>query len=144
MKEIQQPYIGRFIDEFYPPHDGMLGRLEAQVREEGLPVARRDVIALLELICQTIKPKQILEIGTCVGFSALCMRAACPPNTRITTVDRYEYMIRRAKENFSAFAADNITLIEGQAGEILPQCRGSYDLIFLDAAKAQYPRLCCR
>ncbi len=140
MKEIQPPYIGRFVDGFYPDHDGKLGVLEKQVRGEGLPVARRDVIALLEFLCQTHKPKQILEIGTCVGFSALSMRAACPPDTRITTVDRYDYMIARAKENFAAFDAANIRLIEGQAGEVLPQLQGPYDLIFLDAAKAQYPR----
>ncbi len=140
MKEIQPPYIGRFVDDFYPDHDGRLGDLEKQVREEGLPVARRDVIALLEFLCQTHKPKQILEIGTCVGFSALCMRAACPADTRITTVDRYDYMITRAKENFAAFDAANVRLIEGQASEVLPQLQGPYDLIFLDAAKAQYPR----
>ena len=140
MKPIQEPLIGQFVDEFYPAHAGQLGALEKQVRAEGLPVARRDVIALLEFLCQTKKPKKILEIGTCVGFSALVMRESCPTDTRITTVDRYDYMITRAKENFAAFAADNITLIEGQAGEVLPQLRESYDLIFLDAAKAQYPR----
>lgn len=140
MKEIQSPYISRFVDAFYAEHDGKLGTLEKQVREEGLPVARRDVIALLEFLCQTHKPKQILEIGTCVGFSALSMRAACPADTCITTVDRYDYMIARAKDNFAAFDAGNIQLIEGQASEVLPTLTGPYDLIFLDAAKAQYPR----
>ncbi len=140
MKEIQEPHIGRFVDGFYADHEGALGELERQVRREGLPVARRDVIALLEFLCKTSRPKRILEIGTCVGFSALVMRSVCPSDTQITTVDRYEYMINRAKENFKAFAAENITLIEGQAAEVLPQLTGSYDLIFLDAAKAQYPR----
>lgn len=140
MKPIQEPLIGRFVDAFYGGHDGRLGELEKQVREEGLPVARRDVIALLEFLCQTHKPKQILEIGTCVGFSALSMRASCPPDTKITTVDRYEYMITRARDNFASFHAKNITLLEGQASEILPSLDGPYDLIFLDAAKAQYPR----
>lgn len=140
MKEIQEPYIGRFVDGFYADHQGQLGELERQVRAEGLPVARRDVIALLEFLCQTFRPKRILEIGTCVGFSALVMRSVCPPDTQITTVDRYAYMIDRAKENFKAFAAENISLIEGQAAEVLPQLAGPYDLIFLDAAKAQYPR----
>ena len=140
MKPIQEPYIGRFVDEFYGGHEGTLGELEAQVRQEGLPVARRDVIALLELLCQLHKPKRILEIGTCVGFSALIMRAACAPDVQITTVDRYAYMIDRAKENFSAFAAENIRLVEGQASEVLPALDGPYDMVFLDAAKAQYPR----
>ena len=140
MKEIQEPYIGRFVDGFYEDHQGQLGELERQVRAEGLPVARRDVIALLEFICKTSRPKRILEIGTCVGFSALVMRSVCPMDAQITTVDRYEYMIGRAKENFKAFAAENISLIEGQAAEVLPQLTGPYDLIFLDAAKAQYPR----
>jgi len=70
----------------------------------------------------------------------LVMRGACPSDTEITTVDRYAYMIDRAKENFKNFSAENITLIEGQASEVLPKLAGPYDLIFLDAAKAQYPR----
>ncbi len=140
MKEILQDYLGRFIDDFYSEHQGKLGQLERQVRLEGLPVARRDVIALLEFLCHIHRPKRILEIGACVGFSALCMREACGNDAQITTVDRYDYMINRAKQNFADFGADNITLIEGQASEVLAQLEGSFDLIFLDAAKAQYPR----
>ncbi len=140
MNPINDALTAGFIDGFYPPRGGALGALETQVRAEGLPVAHKDVIALLELICTTVKPKRVLEIGTCVGFSTLILRAACPQTARILTIDRYAYMIKRAKENFAAFNAENITLLQGQAAEILPTLSGPFDLIFLDAAKAQYPR----
>lgn len=140
MREIQFPYIAQFLDSFYTPHEGKLGELELQVRSEGLPVAKKDVIAFIELICRLKHPKRILEIGTCVGFSALVMRETCPEDTQIFTIDRYKYMIDRAKANFETFNAENITLLEGQAAEILPTLSGPFDLIFLDAAKGQYPR----
>ncbi len=80
-----------------------------------------------------------MEIGTCVGFSAILMKNACP-NAEITTIDRYDYMINRAKENFARFDKEGkITLLEGQAAEILPTLKEKYDFIFLDAAKGQYP-----
>ncbi len=138
MKEFQFEYITKFINDFYTLHDGELGALEKEAREEGLPVAKRDTIALLEILCKLKAPKRILEVGTCVGFSALVMSSVCP-NAHIDTIDRYKYMIDRAKVNFEKFHADNITLNEGQASDILPKLTGKYDLIYLDAAKGQYP-----
>lgn len=138
MKEFQYDYIARFIDKFYKLHNGELGELEKTAREEQLPVAKKDTIALLEILCKLKNPKRILEVGTCVGFSALVMRNICP-DAHIDTIDRYKYMIDRAKVNFEKFGADNISLLEGQAAEILPSLSGKYDLVYLDAAKGQYP-----
>lgn len=138
MKEFQHEYIANFIDGFYNLHEGRLGELEKIAREEGLPVAKKDTIALIECLCLLKKPKRILEIGTCIGYSALVMSAVCP-DAQIDTIDRYKYMIDRAKKNFADFDARNITLHEGQAADILPTLTGKYDMVYLDAAKGQYP-----
>jgi len=138
MKEFQYDYIAEFIDRFYSLHDGELGQLEQIARQEGLPVAKKDTIALLEILCMLKKPQRILEVGTCVGYSALVMRNICP-SVHIDTIDRYKYMIDRAKENFAKFNADNISLLEGQAADILPTLKEKYDFVYLDAAKGQYP-----
>lgn len=86
------------------------------------------------------KPKKILEIGTCVGFSAILMHSAVP-SAEITTIERNPAMIPIAKKNFNEFNAEKqITLVEGDAADILKTLNSDYyDVIFLDAAKGQYP-----
>ena len=86
------------------------------------------------------RPGAILEIGTAVGYSALLMARVMPENCRITTVEKYEKRIPVARENFRlAGEEDRITLLEGDAGEILDRLRGeTFDFVFMDAAKGQY------
>ena len=78
-------------------------------------------------------------MGTAVGFSALLMSEYAPEDCHITTIEKYEKRIPIAKENFrKAGREDRITLLEGDATEILRELEGTYDVIFMDAAKAQY------
>lgn len=112
--------------------------LEAEVRSAGFPVSSPEAMDLLIFLCHAHQPRRILEIGTCVGFSALTMATVCP-DVSIDTIERNPAMIPDAKNNFRRFQKDNITLFEGDAGVILPNLSGPYDLIYLDAAKGQYP-----
>ena len=85
------------------------------------------------------KPKQILEVGTAIGFSALLMAEFAPEDCHITTIEKYDKRIPIAKENFAKFGrAEQITLLEGDATELLKQLNETYDFIFMDAAKGQY------
>lgn len=85
------------------------------------------------------QPERILEVGTAIGFSALLMSEYAPKGCRITTIEKYEKRIPLAKENFrKAGKEDQITLLEGDALEILKNLNGIYDFIFMDAAKGQY------
>ena len=85
------------------------------------------------------QPRAILEVGTAVGYSALLMAQVMPEDCRITTIEKYEPRIAEAKENFArAGVADRVTLLEGDAGDILRQLEGTYDFIFMDGAKGQY------
>ena len=95
--------------------------------------------SLLKFLLAFSKPKNILEVGTAIGFSALLMHEYSPTDCHITTIEKYEKRIPIAKENFAkARAEDRITLLEGDAADILKHLEGSYDLIFMDAAKGQY------
>lgn len=82
---------------------------------------------------------KILEVGTAIGFSALFMSEYAPEGCHITTIEKYEKRIPLAKENFKkAGKQDSITLIEGDATEVLSDLQETFDFIFMDAAKGQY------
>lgn len=115
-----------------------LREFEREVRTAGFPVSSPEAMELLIFLCTAHQPKRILEIGTCVGFSSITMGTVCP-EALIDTIERNPAMIPDAKANFARFQAENITLFEGDAAVILPNLTGPYDLIYLDAAKGQYP-----
>lgn len=124
------------LDEGNTP---FLKELETAAREAGVPIIRPETQRLLRFFLQMQKPERILEIGCAVGFSALLMCEYGIPECHITTIENYEKRIRQAKENFArAKSGDKITLLEGDAAQILPTLTGPYDMIFMDAAKGQY------
>lgn len=119
--------------------EGGLGELEAYANERGIPVIPHETAKFIDFFTATIQPKYILEIGTAVGFSASLMAQHLQADGHLTTIDRYEKMYERAKENFEKLGLqDRITLIEGDAAEVLPTLEGEFDLIFMDSAKAKY------
>ena len=104
-----------------------------------VPIIRRETASLLKTMVTLVAPNRILEVGTAVGYSALLMASVMPKECRITTIEKYEKRIPEAKENFRlAGMEEKITLLEGDAGEILAGLSGSFDFIFMDAAKGQY------
>ena len=95
--------------------------------------------SFLRVMIGIIQPKRILEVGTAVGYSALLMSECMPEGCTITTIENYEKRIPIARQNFKDAGKDDvITLLEGDAMEILPTLTDSYDFIFMDAAKGQY------
>ena len=133
-------HITEYMRKIRREKNNLLGELERLAREEKYPVAEPETADLLEILCLMKQPSNILEIGTCIGFSALLMLSAAP-NAKITTIERNPVMIPPAKENFKKFnAEESITMLEGDAVEILKTLPdNSFDFIFLDAAKGQYP-----
>lgn len=118
-----------------------LEELLKKAEEDRVPVIRRNMQSFLRTFLTMKKPSAILEVGTAVGFSAILMASYGSPESHITTIESYEKRIPVARENFRlAGMEDRITLLAGDAAEILPRLTESYDLIFLDAAKGQYIR----
>lgn len=121
------------------PFSGKLGEIEQYANERGIPVIPHETAKFIDFFCATIEPKEILEIGTAIGFSASLMAQHLQTDGHLTTIDRYELMYQRAKENFEKMGLGNrVTLIEGDANDVLPTLVGPYDLIFMDSAKAKY------
>lgn len=138
-----------FIESLNEGNTEFLDNLEAEANRDNVPVIRKSMQRFLKLMLELKKPKNILEVGTAVGFSAILMAQYSQSDCHITTIEKYEKRIPVAKENFlkSGFN-DKITLIEGDAKDILNELlenengddkfAGRYDMIFMDAAKGQY------
>ena len=128
-----------FINSLDTGNTPFLEELGKEALEAEVPVIRREMQSFIKTLLAVQKPEHILEVGTAVGFSTLLMCEYGPENLKITTIENYEKRIPLAKENFrKAGREDQITFLEGDAGEILKELTGSFDLIFMDAAKGQY------
>ncbi len=128
-----------FIRSFDRGNPAYLEELEKYSRETNVPIIRPQMQSLLKFLLTWGKPMKILEVGTAIGFSALLMSEYAPDGCHITTIEKYDKRIPLAKENFKkAGKEENITLLEGDAMEILAELEGEFDLIFMDAAKGQY------
>ncbi len=136
---VDERYL-RYKDSIAPPTDPILAQIEKEAIENDVPIIRRDTQEVLRWMMQTFAPKQILEVGTAVGFSAILMEQSHPSSCIITTIENYAPRIPIALDNFKkAGFSDRITLLEGDAAELLPALDGTYDFVFMDAAKGQYP-----
>ena len=138
-----------FIESLNEGNTEFLDNLESEAIRDNVPIIRKSMQRFLKLMLELKKPKNILEVGTAVGFSAILMAQYSQSDCHITTIEKYEKRIPVAKDNFlkSGFN-DKITLIEGDAKDILNELlknengddkfAGKYDMIFMDAAKGQY------
>ena len=128
-----------FINSLDPGNPEYLDRLEEEAIADYVPIIRKDMQAFLKFMMRLCKPNNILEVGAAVGFSALLM-SEYAPEAHITTIENYEKRIPIARENIAkAGKSASIDLIAGDATEILSTLNGTYDFIFMDAAKGQYP-----
>ena len=131
--------MAAFIDSLDKGNTPFLDEIEKSALEGQVPVIRKSTQSLLKFLLALVKPENILEVGTAVGFSALLMHEYSPAGCHITTIEKYGKRIPVAAENFRrAGAQDRITLLEGDAAEVLKGLGGSFDFIFMDAAKGQY------
>lgn len=127
-----------YIHSLEKPNSEILTEIEQAAHKDLVPIIRKEMESFLRVILTIKHPKEILELGTAIGYSAILMSECC--DAKITTIENYEKRIPIARENFEkAGKSDQIELLEGDAMEVmktLPKER--YDFIFMDAAKAQY------
>jgi predicted O-methyltransferase YrrM len=121
--------------------------LQKLARETNLKVLQPRMLSgayqgrLLALLAKLVSPKRILEIGTYTGYSALCLAEGLQTDGRIDTIDKDEELTDIQRRYFDASGfGKNIVQHLGNAAEIIPTLRGTFDFVFIDADKEQYPR----
>ncbi|MGN0342882.1 MAG: O-methyltransferase [Roseburia sp.] len=117
----------------------VLEQIEREAIDSYVPIIRKEMQSFLKMILMAERPARILEVGTAVGFSAILMATYDPVPCEITTIENYEKRIPIARENFRrAGVEQQITLLEGDAAQVLKTLEEPFDFIFMDAAKGQY------
>lgn len=120
--------------------DNTLNIIKQKALNEHIPIIMDDTLEVIGKILEKIKPTKVLEIGTAVGYSAICFSKFLSKNGRIDTIERDEERIKEAKINIKDMnLEDKIRIFEGDAVEILPTLNEKYDMVFIDAAKGKYP-----
>ncbi len=120
--------------------EGLLKELEEYARVHHVPIIQPETASLLLVLGRLKNPSRILEIGTAIGYSAILMSQFLEQGGRIDTIERYERVAELAKLNIKNAGLDkSINLIRGEAIDVLQCLDRQYDMIFLDAAKGQYP-----
>lgn len=117
-----------------------LEKIKKKALEDKVPIIMDDTLEVVAKILNEIKPNKILEIGTAVGYSAICFSEYLQENGKIDTIERDTERVKEARENIKkAEVEDKINIYEGDAVEILPTLNDEYDVVFIDAAKGKYP-----
>ncbi len=115
-------------------------KIKQKALEEHIPIIMDDTLEVVDKILTDINPKKILEIGTAVGYSAICFSEYLAENGVIDTIEREEERVIEARKNIkNAGVEDKINIYLGDAVEVLPTFNDKYDVIFIDAAKGKYP-----
>ena len=118
----------------------MLDKIKEKALEEHIPIIMDDTLEVIGKYLEKEKPKRILEIGTAVGYSAICFSKFLDKDGVIDTIERDEERIKEAKINIKNMNLEKvINIYEGDAVEILPTLEEKYDVVFIDAAKGKYP-----
>ena len=132
--------IAVYLRSLESPENPLLEEIEQEALASYVPIIRKETQSLLKMLLTMLRPARVLEVGTAVGFSALLMSEYLPEGAHITTIEKYEKRIPIARQNFRrAGKEEQITLIEGDAMEVLRSLDGPFDFVFMDAAKGQYP-----
>ncbi len=132
-------YIDEYIRSTIKPSGGILAELETYAAQNHVPIVQPEVAKLISVLGLALRPAHILEAGTAIGYSAILMSHFLKPGGHIDTIERYDRMIEIARENIKRAGLDEvISVIAGDALDVMQCLNKNYDMIFLDAAKGQY------
>ena len=131
--------VTSFIHSLNKDEEGIIGDIEREALADEVPIIRKETREWIKTMLLVKQPLKVLEVGTAVGFSSIFMSRYLPNGGHITTIEKWEPRIEKARINFArANVEDVITLLEGDAAKWLKELNDSFDFIFMDAAKGQY------
>lgn len=133
--------VETYIRKSIRPYSGLLGEIRSAAVKNEIPVISIETARLLEIFVLKAKPNRILELGTATGFTSILMSNGLAPAGKIDTIEIDSDNASMAIDNIRrANLDDRINVIIGDAADVLENLNKSYDFIFIDAAKGQYPR----
>lgn len=139
MSNIVNGKVENYIRETLKPSQGLLRDLEIYAEENSVPIIHKEVADLLRVILKLKRPKKILELGCAIGYSSLFFADVLDGDVEIVTTERNPIMLERAQDNIKkAGMEDRIKILVGDAEETLKDLEGTFDMIFIDAAKGHY------
>ena len=139
MSNIVNDKVENYIRETLKPSQGLLRDLELYAEENSVPIIHKEVADLVRVILKLKRPKKILELGCAIGYSSLFFADVLDGDVEIVTTERNPIMLERAQDNIKkAGMEDRIKILVGDAEETLKDLEGTFDMIFIDAAKGHY------
>lgn len=125
-----------YLESLAPEADDLLEEMEAHAREDGIPIAAREVAHLQAMLARATGAERAIEFGTAIGYSTIQVaRTGC----EVVTLELDPERIAAAEEYVErAGVEDRVTIVEGPALETLPEAEGPFDVAFLDAVKTEY------
>ena len=139
MSNIVNDKVENYIRETLKPSQGLLRDLELYAEKNSVPIIHKEVADLLRVILKLKRPKKILELGCAIGYSSLFFADVLDGDVEIVTTERNPIMLERAQDNIKkAGMEDRIKILVGDAEETLKDLEGTFDMIFIDAAKGHY------
>lgn len=136
---MDQERLRVYLHALEPDEKSLLRELELYAEANYVPIMKKETASLLKTMLEITKPKRVLEVGTAIGYSALLMAEHLDADAAIVTIEKFAKRIPIARENFKRAGEEKrITLIEGDAAQVLKELDGPFDFIFMDAAKGQY------
>lgn len=139
MDNINREYIDVYINSLIKEDNDKLNKFRDYCEERNLPIIHKEVGQFIKLIINQLNAKSIIEVGTNVGFSSIFMSKAMNDEGKIVTLERSEKFYNEALKNINSFGLENnISVLFGDAVDILDNVEGNFDIAFIDAAKSYY------
>ncbi|HEY0783228.1 MAG TPA: O-methyltransferase [Thermoanaerobaculia bacterium] len=137
---ILRPEQEEYLEGLLPPRDAILREMEAMAAAEDVPISDPEVARLLGILVRGTGARRILELGTAIGYGALCL-ARASDEARVVTIDVDPKRIATARGFLErAGVLDRVELLEGKALDVLLRLPGPFDLAYVDAVKREYRR----
>lgn len=134
------PQQESYLERLLPPRDPLLREMEERAAQEDIPISDPEVGRFLGILARATGARLVVEIGTAIGYGALCL-ARGAPEARVISIDTDPQRLAVARGYLErAGVADRVELIEGAALEALPRLAGPFDLAYVDAVKKEYRR----